>query len=71
METEDQSNNDIKDDYKENNNYISDEEETLITLPKFTIATCSSNCSTQLVVPNLVADYGSASEESRYIYINL
>lgn len=63
MQTEDQSNNDIKDDYKENNNYISDEEEILVALPKFTIATCS--------IPNLVADYGSASEESRYIYINL
>ncbi|XP_033351210.1 nuclear fragile X mental retardation-interacting protein 1-like [Bombus vosnesenskii] len=56
LQTEDQSNNDIKDDYKENNNYISDEEETLVALPKFTIATCS--------IPNLVADYRSASEES-------
>ena len=57
---EDQLKDEIENDCKENINCISDEEET-DTMPKSTIAACS--------IPNLVADYGSSSEESKYIYI--
>lgn len=58
MEIEKQSNNEnIENNYKENQiNQISDEEEILDILPKF----ATSN------VPNLVANYESVSEESKY-----
>ncbi|XP_031365409.1 putative uncharacterized protein DDB_G0274405 isoform X1 [Apis dorsata] len=54
LEIEKQSNNEIENNYKENINQISDEEEILDVLPKFTISN----------VPNLVANYESVSEES-------
>lgn len=57
LEIEKQSNNEIENNYKENQiNQISDEEEILDILPKF----ATSN------VPNLVANYESVSEESKY-----
>ncbi|OAD62365.1 Nuclear fragile X mental retardation-interacting protein 1 [Eufriesea mexicana] len=56
LQRDDQSNNEIESDCEKNINHISDEEETLSILPKFTVATCS--------IPNLVANYESVSEES-------
>lgn len=56
LEIEKQSNNEIENNYKENINQISDEEEILDILPKF----ATSN------IPNLVANYESVSEESKY-----
>ncbi|XP_076179145.1 FMR1-interacting protein NUFIP1 isoform X1 [Ptiloglossa arizonensis] len=53
----DQSNNEISGTMNEENiNFISDEEETLVTLTEPIITTS--------YIPNLVANYGSASEES-------
>ena len=57
---EDQFKGEIENDCEKNINCISDEEET-DALSKSTIAVCN--------IPNLVADYGSTSGESKYIYI--
>ncbi|XP_076767157.1 FMR1-interacting protein NUFIP1 [Xylocopa sonorina] len=53
LQTDNQSNKEIVNDDEENINHISDEEEIPIILPKFI-------CNT----PSLVANYGSASEDS-------
>ncbi|KAK1121844.1 hypothetical protein K0M31_010154 [Melipona bicolor] len=55
LQMEDQFKSEIENDCEKNINCISDEEET-DTLPKSTIAVCN--------ISNLVADYGSSSEES-------